>query len=72
MSHFLKILNDVFKIYISVYISLFICTYYSIANQHTYIPIRQCFEWGMSMNDSEEMLADNAVANYLDADLDAT
>ena len=54
------------------YISLFICTYYSIANQHTYIPIRQCFEWGMSMNDSEEMLADNADANYLDADLDAT
>ena len=60
---------------------MFIYTVYSIvllklANQHTDMQIRQCFEclWGMSVNANEEMLAGYADpdAVYPDADPDAT
>ena len=65
----------------SAYISLFICTLYSIVlfeitNQHTDMQIVQYFErqWGMSLNAYEEMLARNseAGASYSDSDPDAT
>ena len=59
--------------------SLFIYTFYFIyvlviANQHTDIQIRQCYEcyWVMSMTDYGTMFAGNADASCPDADSDAT
>ena len=65
-----------FDSYFFVDIYFMLNSFSKLANRHTDMQIKQCFEWywGLSMNANEEMFAGNADADASDpdADLDAT